>query len=148
MHAYQCVKVVEDTCYTPKALIFWRDPLLNCLSTPIKGKTSTPHATSDSLNLRAELIKCFMSFIAVLITPISGQAMGRISLPLALLGLQAMMVVPMVEGHSNLHVTLLGAQAMFTVVVQAQYNVYYGYTAQELQEFIADTVLSSVILPL
>ena len=81
-------------------------------------------------------------------TPISGQAMGRISLPLALLGLQAMMVVPMVEGHSNLHITLLGAQAMFTVVVQAQYNVYYGYTAQELQEFIADTVLSSVILPL
>ena len=74
--------------------------------------------------------------------------MGRISLPLALLGLQAMMVVPMVEGHSNLHITLLGAQAMFTVVVQAQYNVYYGYTAQELQEFIADTVLSSVILPL
>ena len=74
--------------------------------------------------------------------------MGRISLPLALLGLQAMMVVPMVEGHSSLHVTLLGAQAMFTVVVQAQYNVYYGYTAQELQEFIADTVLSSVILPL
>ena len=81
-------------------------------------------------------------------TPISGQAMGRISLPLALLGLQAMMVVPMVEGHSSLHITLLGAQAMFTVVVQAQYNVYYGYTAQELQEFIADTVLSSVILPL
>ena len=74
--------------------------------------------------------------------------MGRISLPLALLGLQAMMVVPMVEGHSSLHITLLGAQAMFTVVVQAQYNVYYGYTAQELQEFIADTVLSSVILPL
>ena len=74
--------------------------------------------------------------------------MGRISLPLALLGLQAMMVVPMVEGHSNLHITLLGAQAMFTVAVQAQYNVYYGYTAQELQEFIADTVLSSVILPL
>ena len=73
--------------------------------------------------------------------------MGRISLPLALLGLQAMMVVPMVEGHSSLHITLLGAQAMFTVVVQAQYNVYYGYTAQELQEFIADTVLSSVILP-
>ena len=69
--------------------------------------------------------------------------MGRISLPLALLGLQAMMVVPMVEGHSNLHITLLGVQAMFTVVVQAQYNVYYGYTAQELQEFIADTVLSS-----
>ena len=89
-----------------------------------------------------------MSFIAVFMIPISGQAMGRISLPLALLGLQAMMVVPMVEGHSNLHITLLGAQAMFTVAVQAQYNVYYGYTAQELQEFIADTVLSSVILPL
>ena len=45
--------------------------------------------------------------------------MGRISLPLALLGMQAM----------------LG------VVVDAQYNVYYGYTAQELQEFIADTVM-------
>ena len=45
--------------------------------------------------------------------------MGRISLPLALLGMQAM----------------LG------VMVDAQYNVYYGYTAQELQEFIADTVM-------
>ena len=46
--------------------------------------------------------------------------MGRISLPLALLGVQA----------------LLG------MVVDAQYNVYYGYTAQELQEFIADTVMA------
>ena len=46
--------------------------------------------------------------------------MGRISLPLALLGVQA----------------LLG------MVVGAQYNVYYGYTAQELQEFIADTVMA------
>ena len=46
--------------------------------------------------------------------------MGRISLPLALLGVQA----------------LLG------MVVDAQYNVYYGYTAQELQEFIADTVMT------
>merc|ERR1719166_411231 len=55
------------------------------------------------------------------------------------------MVVPMVEGHSSLHITLLGAQAMFTVVVQAQYNVYYGYTAQELQEFIADTETGMVV---
>merc|ERR1711994_1162736 len=38
-----------------------------------------------------------------------------------------------------------GAQAMFTVVVQAQYNVYYGYTAQELQEFIADTETGMVV---
>ena len=43
---------------------------------------------------------------------------------------------------------LAGRPGHVTVVVQAQYNVYYGYTAQELQEFIADTVLSSVILPL
>ena len=49
--------------------------------------------------------------------------MGGISLPLALLGMQAMLGV---------------------VVVQAQYNVYYGYTAQELQEFIADTVMPIV----
>ena len=46
--------------------------------------------------------------------------MGGISLPLALLGVQAMLGV---------------------VVVDAQYNVYYGYTAQELQEFISDTVM-------
>ena len=51
---------------------------------------------------------------------VSGQAMGGISLPLALLGVQAMLGV---------------------VVVDAQYNVYYGYTAQELQEFISDTVM-------
>ena len=50
--------------------------------------------------------------------------MGRISLPLALLGVQA----------------LLG------MVVDAQYNVYYGYTAQELQEFIADTVMAVLCL--
>merc|ERR1712061_485097 len=56
-------------------------------------------------------------------TPYRGQAMGRISLPLALLGVQA----------------LLG------MVVDAQYNVYYGYTAQELQEFIADTETGMVV---
>ena len=49
--------------------------------------------------------------------------MGGISLPLALLGVQAMLGV---------------------VVVDAQYNVYYGYTAQELQEFISDTVMPIV----
>merc|ERR1712037_21993 len=53
-----------------------------------------------------------------------GQDMGGISLPLALLGVQAMLGV---------------------VVVDAQYNVYYGYTAQELQEFISDTETGMVV---
>ena len=66
--------------------------------------------------------------------------MGRISLPLALLGMQAMLL-GVVDARPNLHLTLLGVQAMLGIVVEAQYNVYYGYTAQELQEFIADTVM-------
>ena len=66
--------------------------------------------------------------------------MGRISLPLALLGMQAMLGA-VVDARSNIHFTLLGVQAMLGMVAEAQYNVYYGYTAQELQEFIADTVL-------
>ena len=44
-------------------------------------------------------------------------------------------------GRILLPLALLGMQAMLGVVVDAQYNVYYGYTAQELQEFIADTVM-------
>ena len=44
-------------------------------------------------------------------------------------------------GGISLPLALLGMQAMLGTVVQAQYNVYYGYTAQELQEFIADTVM-------
>ena len=44
-------------------------------------------------------------------------------------------------GGISLPLALLGMQAMLGVVVDAQYNVYYGYTAQELQEFIADTVM-------
>ena len=66
--------------------------------------------------------------------------MGRISLPLALLGMQAMLL-GVVDARPNLHLTMLGVQAMLGIVVEAQYNVYYGYTAQELQEFIADTVM-------
>ena len=66
--------------------------------------------------------------------------MGRISLPLALLGMQAMLGA-VVDARSNIHFTLLGVQAMLGMVAEAQYNVYYGYTAQELQEFIADTVI-------
>ena len=44
-------------------------------------------------------------------------------------------------GGISLPLALLGLQAMLGTVVGAQYNVYYGYTAQELQEFIADTVI-------
>ena len=44
-------------------------------------------------------------------------------------------------GGISLPLALLGMQVMLGTVVQAQYNVYYGYTAQELQEFIADTVM-------
>ena len=68
--------------------------------------------------------------------------MGRISLPLALLGMLAMLGA-VVDARSNIHFTLLGVQAMLGMVAEAQYNVYYGYTAQELQEFIADTVLAA-----
>merc|ERR1712045_1114401 len=48
-------------------------------------------------------------------------------------------------GGISLPLALLGLQAMLGTVVQALYNVYYGYTAQELQEFIADTETGMVV---
>merc|ERR1712241_1586760 len=45
----------------------------------------------------------------------------------------------------SLPLALLGVQALLGMVVDAQYNVYYGYTAQELQEFIADTETGMVV---
>merc|ERR1712127_498173 len=56
-----------------------------------------------------------------------------------------MLGVVVVDASSNLHFTMLGVQAMLGMVAEAQYNVYYGYTAQELQEFIADTETGMVV---